>query len=254
MTSPTETSDEQVDPIAVARDLVVELDLRAPRDIRIDLIAYRKGAVVHWRDAGGADARVVRSGADARLAIAKEARGTPRARFSIAHELGHHLLHHDYDAIARIHGAPRASGRDFLVELQANRFAAHLLVPTSMAAPMCVASPPTLDAVGRLARTFDVSLSVAAQRWAKMAHTPCAFVESKGEWIKRAVRSRAFRGEAFQRRKLEDGTLARDVARGDAPGTRVHASAWGSTATRAIVEECVPLHDDGGVLTWLWHE
>jgi hypothetical protein len=245
---------ERLDPVVVARDVLARLDVCAPREIRVDLIAYHLGAITHWRDAGSADARVVRAGERARLAIAKHARGTPRARFSIAHELGHVLLHHDYDSIERIHGAPRLRGRDFVVENEASKFAAHLLVPTSMAHAMCVASPPTLDEVGKLARAFDVSLSVAAQRWAEMSPAACAFVESKGTRIARVVRSRAFRGVAVQRRELEDSALAREVARGAALGSRADGAAWGATRDRPVIEECVPLHDDGGVLTWLWHE
>jgi hypothetical protein len=88
----------------------------------------------------------------------------------------------------------------------------------------------------------------------RVGAAPCAFVESKGNVIKRAVRSRAFRGRAFQRRTLEAETLAGEVAGSGAPGRRAHTEAWGGSPRRTIVEECVPLPDDGRVLTWLWHE
>ena len=130
-------------------------------------------------------------------------------------------------------------------------------MPASLAAPMCNASLPRLDDVRAFARVFDVSLSVAAQRWAEISPAPCAFVESRHGVIKRAVRSRAFRGVAVQRRALEEGTLALEMSRGGAAtGTRTpaHESAWGSAAASCeIHEECVSLGDTGAVLTWLWH-
>jgi hypothetical protein len=250
--------DVRVDPIAVACAVHERFAIRKPSDIRIELMAYQLKASVLWRDAGSADARVVRAGERAYLAIARASQGTPRARFSIAHELGHHLMHHDHDAIARIHGAARSTPGEFRLELEANRFASEVLVPRALAAPMCAASAPSLDEVRKLAWAFDVSLSVAAQRWAELSPAGCAFVESKGGVIKRALRSTAFRGVAVQRRKLEEGTLALDMQRASETDadvrTRVHGSAWGSAGSkRELIEECVPLHESGAVLSWLWH-
>jgi hypothetical protein len=96
---------------------------------------------------------------------------------------------------------------------------------------------------------------VAARRWAELASTGCAFVESRDGIVKRAVRSAGFRGVAVGKRKLEEQALAVEMARtGRASGTRVHTTAWGvAKAKREIVEECVPLDERGAVLSWLWH-
>jgi hypothetical protein len=80
----------------------------------------------------------------------------------------------------------------------------------------------------------------------------------EGRRCDRAGRSDTWRSIAVGRRDLdlEEGTLALDMARADAPeaGTRVHAKAWGSAqAGVEIAEECVPLGESGAVLTWLWH-
>lgn len=250
----------RIDPIAAAERVHAWFDLRRPHEIRIELIACALQAYVLYADAGAADARVVRSGERAYLTIAKAARGTPRARFSGAHEVGHLILHDDFDAIERIHLARTREGKEHRVENEANRFAAHVLVPTALALPMCAHAAPSLARVGELARAFDVSLSVAAMRWAEMATTGCAYVESRGDIIKRVVRSKGFRGEAVQRRVLEDGALAKAIVRGaERAGTRTHRGAWGSAkAGRDIVEECVPLVEDSAgtsrILTWLWHD
>jgi hypothetical protein len=111
--------------------------------------------------------------------------------------------------------------------------------------------------VGALARRFDVSLTVAAKRWVQLAPTSCAVAETyDGKTIHRAGRSDTWRGIAVSGRALQEGTLALDMGRADAPepGTRLHAKAWGSAqAGVPIVEECVPLGESGAVLTWLWH-
>jgi hypothetical protein len=246
------------DPVALAVALHARFGILSPPEIEVELIAWHCGARVVWRHAGSADARVVLSGERAFLAIAAEARGTPRARFSIAHELAHLLMHRDFDAIARIHGGARTEGREFRVEAEADRFAAELLVPRALAEPRCLAVlRPTLDDVGALAREFRVSLTVAAKRWPSVTRAPCAFFEARGGVIRRAVRSPAFRGVAVERRALQEATLAHEMLRAGAQvgasGRRVHDVAWGSRALRApIVEECVAAAE-GVVIGWLSH-
>jgi len=246
----------RADPVALAEDLLARFRIESPREIEVELMAWHLGASVVWRDAGSADARVVCAGGRAYIAVAKEARGTPRARFSIAHELGHWLMHRDLDAIARIHGRAPSEERDFAAERDADRFGSHVLVPGALAAPMCKAvARPSLADVGDLAWTFRVSLSVAGQRWPRMTDAPCAFFEARAGILRRVRRSTAFGGVAVERRAIEEGTLAHDVLRGAAePGARVHEAAWGAAkAGRAIVEECVAAAP-GVVVGWLAHE
>jgi hypothetical protein len=61
-------------PRDVARELHALFRIEAPSEIEVDLIAWHREARVLWRPAGAADARVVRSGSRAILAIAAHAR------------------------------------------------------------------------------------------------------------------------------------------------------------------------------------
>jgi transcriptional regulator with XRE-family HTH domain len=75
-----------------------------------------------------------------------------RQRFSIAHELGHHLLrHHDRFHIDLTEGDP--PGYDWQSERAANEFAADLLMPREMIIPHFENTPDTRN----LARDFKVS-------------------------------------------------------------------------------------------------
>jgi hypothetical protein len=240
-------------PRELAAALIEKRDIRKPSEIRIDLLAFAEGASVLFRKAGHADARVALAGGRAIIAVPEWARGTPRARYSIAHELGHFLLHPDLDAVARIHGLPRTEAWEYKCEWEANEFARHVVVPTRMAAPMCQKDLPTLADVGELAREFTVSLSVSGHRWPEMSPAPCALVEAKGGVIKWVTRSPSFRGDAVRGRVLPDGALALDLLCGWSKGerTRVHRVAWGAAhADAEIVEECVPL-SGGTTLVWL---
>jgi transcriptional regulator with XRE-family HTH domain len=75
-----------------------------------------------------------------------------RQRFSIAHELGHHLLsHHDRFHIDVTEGDP--PGYDWQTERAANEFAADLLMPRDMVSARFQKTPDT----HHLARDFKVS-------------------------------------------------------------------------------------------------
>jgi hypothetical protein len=251
-------------PRELARGLHADFKIEAPSEIEVDLMAWHRGASVHWRPSGPADARAVIVGSRATLAIASHMRGTPRSRFSIAHELAHFLLHRDFDCLDRLHtpGAaldPRARA----VEFQADDFASELLLPERLARARCAAVPsPSLAHLDALARDFRVSLTVAGFRWPKWTDRPCAFFEAvaKGSSavLRRVVRSESFRGTCVQRRPLREGTLALDLLRArrsaSSPRERSHTQWWGSSILDGpIVEECVPVAD-GVVVGFLTHE
>lgn len=70
----------------------------------------------------------------ARIIIENDADPVPRRRSSISHELGHHLLEHDFDSV--ILGEDHSRQFDSSVEKQATYFAGELLVPLAAAERM----------------------------------------------------------------------------------------------------------------------
>ncbi len=95
-----------------------------------------------------------------RHAWAELPREVPRTRFSVAHELGHVSLH--AVELAAMHAKIEPDHHDRL-EREANRFAAHLLIPDRAFAAL-VASELAPDA---LARRFGVSAMTAGKRLAE---------------------------------------------------------------------------------------
>jgi Zn-dependent peptidase ImmA (M78 family) len=245
-----------VDAALAAEALIERRRIRRPHEIRVDMLAWAEGFIVRTGDTGRADARVARSGNRAVITVSELDWGTPRGRFSVAHEMAHPLLHPNADAIARIHGGGARSEEDRRFEHEANEFARHLIIPRVLAAVLCEAAPPDLSRVLALAEAFDASLSVAVRRYTELSTEPCAFAETKKGVVKWAKRSRTFRGEVVQGRPLPDGSLALDRTCGWAAGERqrLHRAAWGAGESgRQIVEECVPITATGTMLVWLWH-
>jgi Zn-dependent peptidase ImmA (M78 family) len=90
------------------------------------------------------------------------AQARPRQRFTLAHELGHAWCKHDgaleVDSLATLSGKTTNP-----LEVQANAFAAELLVPRA-AMQELVAQEPTLDEVVTIAAAYGVSAVVVVYR------------------------------------------------------------------------------------------
>jgi Zn-dependent peptidase ImmA (M78 family) len=84
----------------------------------------------------------------------------PRLRFTLAHELGHHVL--DHERSVDTHAVLRRPVR--AIEVQANAFAAELLVPVAAVLARRPERPVGLGEVVELAAAFGVSALVALFR------------------------------------------------------------------------------------------
>jgi Zn-dependent peptidase ImmA (M78 family) len=213
-----------------ARGVLERFNVRSPEDIDVALFAATYGAFVTWSDTGPEDAHVVRVPEGALIVIRRDKRGTERARFSSAHEFAHHLCHPDFDAIARVHGEPRTSGKEFRIEREADAFAVELLMPEALLVDTCAGERPTFHDVADVAWTFGTSLMATGRRWTELSKAPCALLEAKDGVVTRVDKTAAFRADVARGRGLDDALAA------------LH----GATLEWADVPET------GATLTWAW--
>jgi hypothetical protein len=218
--------------VAAARAVHAEFDVRCPEDIRLAIFAAAKNAFIAWSPSAPQDAHVVATPEGAIILIREDQRGTPRGRFSGAHELGHLHLHTDLDASLLLHGQERTSGSDYRFEREADAFAVELLMPTALLAPICAQPAPRFRKIEKLAWRYGTSLMTTARRWTELATAPCALLEWKDGVVTRVDKTAAFRG---------------DIARGRAVDDCL-AALKGATLENAAVPET------GATLTWAWHD
>jgi len=249
-------------PVAAARRVLAECDVRHPRDIRVEAMAARYGAMMVYGPVATARGSIVRTAKRAVIWVDEKAKGQPRGDFTGAHEFAHHLLHDVVDHFAQCRGGERASRdedeRARAVEREADCFSAELLMPETWAAPLCDVASPTLDDVYRLTRTFPTSFHASAIRFIELTRAPCAFVHTVRGKIKRSVETEAFPGRIVQRRAVHAATLAADLqdvragADGYAEPREVPGAAWGDERHgRAFVEQTIALGPEIGVMSWV---
>ena len=111
-------------------------------------------------------------------------RDAPRARFTLAHELGHYFIDEHRLALAggraQAHGSSCEYESPVLAEQEADLFAANLLMPRRRFLDKAKSVSPGLAGVLKLAGAFGTSVIATALRYVDADLRPCAAV--KWDW------------------------------------------------------------------------
>jgi len=148
-----------------ARDLLAEAKVKLP-PVPVEQLAVFKGAEVHYEPFSGELSGMVHRQPTGKAVIGVNALHSPtRQRFTIAHELGHLVLHQNEQF--HVDENSPIGFRNFLSsqavnsdEIEANQFAAELLMPTYLLKAEIEKIPAntgTEDAIAKLAEIFEVS-------------------------------------------------------------------------------------------------
>lgn len=256
---------------SAAENLLIELGITDRSDLaRIEDIAWACGALVRYDRLTGAEARVATYGDQAIITISTAVRDGDerRRRFAVAHEIGHLRLNRRGGGLVFCLAADLDPGDtggrhgDGEAELDANTFAAVLLMPNALFGPRCRRVKPSLDLVRNLAEEFDTSLTATARRFAECADEACAIVYSVGGRIRWFHPSKDFSETGFfipVGEKLDSYSLASSFFEGKpvpARAEHVDASTWFAPGRfrqdGMIIEHslAMPAHD--AVITLLW--
>ena len=190
-------------------------------------------------------------------------------RFTIAHELGHYCMPHHHGPLFS-DGPLHVSASGFVSnrwhELEADHFAAALLMPEQQVASALRHEEPRFATVERFAQRFQTSLTSTAIRIAKLSPEPVAILVSEGGraiycWVSDSLsdvpgvgRMPIGRGDPLP----ESATLAissnpERVGSADRAVDNCPATKWFPEASQAFTlrEEVVGLGSYGRVLTVL---
>jgi len=236
-------------------------------------IAAKKELPVEFREGfpAGVYGAMWRSGNQFGIVVSSACPTDGHRRFTVAHELGHyHVDGHVERLFARgdrqVLSEGHFRGRKDPIEVEADAFAAELLMPERFARPAVRRLGSDLAAVRALSDGFGVSLSCAAVRLAALTDEPLAIVLSyrgvvewtarspalwaQGGWARRTMRQEWVPPRSGTRRLTNDAT---GRMAGAAEASELFACEWFDTAPPdvAVREEALGLGSYGRVLTVL---
>lgn len=162
---------------------------------------------------GGVSGMLIRSGENFAIAYATHIKSEGFQRFSVAHELGHYFLEGHPDAVFRngdVHESRAGFGSADQIELEADHFAAGLLMPSHLFAAAASRYSDGMDAINGLAGDCRTSLTASAIRYAELADAAVAIVLSHGSTVDYCVSSNALRRVKGYRHLKKGSFLPRD--------------------------------------------
>lgn len=113
--------------------------------------------------------------------------------FTIAHELGHYFLEGHFEEVLDVNGL-HISDSDFCskspYEVEADHFAAGLLMPEKLCKKLVAQFPDGIDGIKALAKETWSSLTAAAIRYIDLTTAPSAIVISSGGSVEYTVPTR----------------------------------------------------------------
>ncbi|AUH64144.1 ImmA/IrrE family metallo-endopeptidase [Paracoccus zhejiangensis] len=146
---------------------------------------------------GGVSGVFLMSGLQAAILYRASPRHPGFERFSVAHELGHYFIEGHPEMILSGGGRHESRagfrGTRSAVEVEADHFAAALLMPPPAVQAVLARAPIGLEAVRRLKAEAIVSMTAAAIACARHAAHPMAIIVSRGQAVDYAFLSPGFR-------------------------------------------------------------
>lgn len=245
-------------PISQAKSLSAKLFLEHPCQIPIEDIAWHLKLYIREVELDGCDGRLIRKGHSGIISINKNIQELGRRRWTIAHEIGHFLLHGHKNPIDLYCDDKFILnyGSSSIEEAEANCFAAELLLPSELMHAKTT-TQPGLDLAAIIAKDFQVTLTAATMRIVDLAKVPCAVIFSQNLKMKWFKRSSSF--SAYINRDVTDASYAYDLSAEKTYQTKrgkVFTETWLSgkslNPNAQIIEESVFFPKYNSVLTILY--
>jgi IrrE N-terminal-like domain len=197
--------------------LALRESLLLPARPDLNQLAQELRLVVVEADTESFDGALLRSqnGLSGRILVKKTMREDGRKRFTIAHEIGHFVLHRERQISCFPGDIARWENTADDPERQADNFAAELLMPSPEVVKQIGDASPSFQLIISLADYFGTTLTATGRRYCEVTPYECAMVWSVDGTIRWMHPSSRFRHWIGIGRALSEGTMARQMLDGD---------------------------------------
>ncbi len=161
-------------------------EFKIPPTVELHDLAQKLDLEILEVDSKSFDGALLRSrtGFSGRILVRSGIREVGRKRFTIAHEIGHYILHGNQQNSCSPRVIEGWKEGQPLPEREADTFASELLLPTTDVMQHVNTRWPSMQVVGNIADHFGASLMAAGRKFCDVAPQSCALVWSSQRVIR----------------------------------------------------------------------
>lgn len=244
---------------ARAEALIADFGITEPKDIDVEALAYASGLEVTYEQLQGCEATLV-GFQDHGIATINPCGIRGRERFSIAHELGHWQLHRGRSFQCRVDEQSVTLASERNLEKEADTFASHLLLPSSIFRPrMSLVKQPGFKQIREAASEFETSNLATALRLVNMDFLPVMIALYDRNGKRWSIPSAHVPRRWMLKQMLDEDTFAYDLVFSGTEkpgGGKQSADAWfenDDAGKYEVHEECAT-HFNDSVIVLLYLE
>ena len=160
-------------PTGAASELHGVLGWTSPSDYTLEEIAYALGIVIKEIPIDGSEGRILINGDTGIISLNSGITHLGKKNFVLAHEIGHFILHKNATSLfSDTHKTLSEWYQKGPQELQANNFAAELLMPTSLFKAKVTGRPLGVSLIEEVSNYFRTSLTATFLRYVTLGRFP----------------------------------------------------------------------------------
>jgi Zn-dependent peptidase ImmA (M78 family) len=169
-------------PRQLALSILNDFGISEPQNIEIEDIAHALKIPIRHVGLNGCEGRILHNSKHSIITLNNNTDFETRKRFTIAHEIGHYLMHrkdstnHNDDISSLSWFDDKNQHKVLKQEFEANEFASELLLPTDMFAASIQAKPFSPNLIRTISDHFRVSRTSVIHRFTEHGNHPiCVF-------------------------------------------------------------------------------
>lgn len=175
---------------AEANKIIEKALITKPNELSIEEITYFiKGPSIEYEQMNNCEGKFLSLGENSLIIINSNISNHGRRKFTIAHELGHYILHRNNRYIKCDFKDIHDWSSSKFIEVEANYFAAEILMPSDIFSKCSKKENFSLKFLSTLSEEFQTSLTSTAIKFAENGHDPIFVICSRnGEitWMKKS--------------------------------------------------------------------
>jgi len=186
-------------PRHLASSIMNKFGISEPQNVEVEDIAYALNIPIRYVGLNGCEGRIIHNEKHSIITVNSNNEFESRKRFTIAHEIGHFLMHrndpinHNDDVSSLSWFNHKNKHKILNQEYEANEFAAELLLPTSKFISAINGKPFSPELIRSISDTYRVSRTSIIHRFIDCGHHPICVFYAKNNQVHYWRRSEHFR-------------------------------------------------------------